>query len=154
MLYHNTRDFRNNNKSEHLHITFLMRLFSFSFYLQTNYSSYQNTLGRCSTGPYSHLNKFPYHSDVSAASQYGYNSWGVWKDSRNLTPSLSYSSSKHNQPNGSNGSIGGTGHHKKSVKSFTILLMTAAFIVMLAVLSVAGLAFYFSTFKSDLSDCK
>lgn len=32
--------------------------------------------------------------------------------------------------------------------------MTAAFIVMLAVLSVAGLAFYFSTFKSDLSDCK
>lgn len=38
------------------------------------------------------------------------------------------------------------------MKSFTIILMTAAFIVVLAVLSVAALAFYFSTFKSD--DCK
>lgn len=118
--------------------SWIIIVFYFLFFLQTNYSSYQNTLGRCSTGPYSHLNKFPYHSDVSLTSQYGYNSWGVWKDSRNLTPSLSYSSSKN----------------KKSVKSFTILLMTAAFIVMLAVLSVAGLAFYFSTFKSDLNECK
>lgn len=32
--------------------------------------------------------------------------------------------------------------------------MSAAFIVVLAVLAVAGLAFYFSTFKSDQTDCK
>lgn len=32
--------------------------------------------------------------------------------------------------------------------------MSAAFIVVLAVLAVAGLAFYFSTFKSDQNDCK
>ena len=111
------------------------------FSFQTNYSSYQNTLRGCSSGLYSHLNKFPFNSDTSN-SQYGYNSWGVWKDPRNLTPSLSYSSKN----NGKNS--------RKSIKSFTILLMTAAFIVMLAVLSVAGLAFYFSTFKADTNDCK
>lgn len=59
----------------------------------------------------------------------------MWRDSRNLTPSSTYSSKS-----------------RSSLKSFTIILMTAAFIVILAVLSVAALAFYFSTFKSD--DCK
>lgn len=59
----------------------------------------------------------------------------MWRDSRNLTPSSTYSSKS-----------------RSSIKSFTIILMTAAFIVILAVLSVAALAFYFSTFKSD--DCK
>lgn len=104
-------------------------------------SSYQNTIGRHSTiGPYSHLTGNPYtangcNNDFSYASQYGYNSWGMWRDSRNLTPSSTYSSKS-----------------RSSLKSFTIILMTAAFIVILAVLSVAALAFYFSTFKSD--DCK
>lgn len=60
--------------------------------------------------------------------------------SRKLAPSVSYSSAGDSQ--------------KTRVKSFTILLMTAAFIVMLAVLSVAGLAFYFSTFKSEFSERK
>lgn len=103
-------------------------------------SSYQNTLGRHSTiGPYSHLTtKYPYQvggNDFSHTSQYGYNSWGMWRDSRNLTPSSTYSSKS-----------------RSSIKSFTIILMTAAFIVLLAVLSVVALAFYFSTFKSD--ECK
>lgn len=104
-------------------------------------SSYQNTIGRHSTiGPYSHLSGNPYtangcNNDFSYTNQYGYNSWGMWRDSRNLTPSSTYSSKS-----------------RSSIKSFTIILMTAAFIVILAVLSVAALAFYFSTFKSD--DCK
>lgn len=118
----------------------IFNLFSF-FYLQQQ-TSYQNTIGRHSTiGPYSHLTGNPYtatngcNNDFSYTSQYGYNSWGMWRDSRNLTPSSTYSSKS-----------------RSSLKSFTIILMTAAFIVILAVLSVAALAFYFSTFKSD--DCK
>lgn len=102
-------------------------------------SSYQNTVGRQSTGPYSHLSaQYPYQmngNDYSHTSQYGYNSWGMWRDSRNLTPSSSF-----------------TTKDRSSFKSFTIILITAAFIVVVAVLSVAALAFYFSTFKSD--DCK
>lgn len=43
---------------------------------------------------------------------------------------------------------------KRSIKSFSIILMTAAFIVVLAVLSVAGLAFYFSTFRNDSDNSK
>lgn len=72
---------------------------------------------------------------------YRYNGWGMMNDigSRKLAPSVSYSSS-------------GDIPRKNRVKSFTILLLTAAFIVMLAVLSVAGLAFYFSTFKSEYSE--
>lgn len=128
-------------------LTVQFRFFCFLFHLiyfikqQAACSSYQNTLGRHSTiGPYSHLSGNPYtangcNNDFSYASQYGYNSWGMWRDSRNLTPSSTYSSKS-----------------RSSLKSFTIILMTAAFIVILAVLSVAGLAFYFSTFKSD--DCK
>lgn len=107
--------------------------------MQTACSSYQNTIGRHSTiGPYSHLTGNQYagtsgcNNDFSYTSQYGYNSWGMWRDSRNLTPSSTYSSKS-----------------RSSLKSFTIILMTAAFIVILAVLSVAALAFYFSTFKSD-----
>ncbi|XP_055299242.1 mucin-2 [Sitodiplosis mosellana] len=107
--------------------------------MQAACSSYQNTLGRHSTiGPYSHLSGNPYtnnagcNNDFSYTNQYGYNSWGMWRDSRNLTPSSTYSSKS-----------------RSSIKSFTIILMTAAFIVILAVLSVAALAFYFSTFKSD-----
>lgn len=89
------------------------------------------------------MNKFTY-PDPSIQSHYGgggggggYNSWGFWPDTRNLTPS-SYASSKSNS----------------KVRSCSIILMTAAFIVILAVLSVAALAFYFSTFKSDLNDCE
>lgn len=117
---------------------------SFIFFLflllqQAACSSYQNTIGRHSTiGPYSHLSGNPYtangcNNDFNYTNQYGaYNSWGMWRDSRNLTPSSTYSSKS-----------------RSSIKSFTIILMTAAFIVILAVLSVAALAFYFSTFKSD-----
>lgn len=32
--------------------------------------------------------------------------------------------------------------------------MSAAFIVLLAVLAVASLAYYFSTFKSDANECE
>jgi hypothetical protein len=95
-------------------------------------------MGRRSTlvGPYQHMNKYSYPTDHSLSSHYGYTSWGLWRDSRNLAPSVN-SNNKH-----------------RSVKSFTVLLMSAAFIVILAVISVAGLAFYFSTFKSDATDCE
>ncbi|EAL39011.3 AGAP009008-PA, partial [Anopheles gambiae str. PEST] len=97
--------------------------------------SYQNTLGRRSTlvGPYTHMSKYSYPTDVSLSSHYGYTSWGLWRDSRNLSSSL-------------------YAKKQKNIKSFSILLMSAAFIVVLAVLCVAGLAFYFSTFKADLSE--
>uniref|UniRef100_A0A182SDL0 SEA domain-containing protein n=1 Tax=Anopheles maculatus TaxID=74869 RepID=A0A182SDL0_9DIPT len=99
------------------------------------YASYQNTLGRRSTlvGPYTHMSKYSYPTDVSLSSHYGYTSWGLWRDSRNLSSSL-------------------YAKKQKNIKSFSILLMSAAFIVVLAVLCVAGLAFYFSTFKADLSE--
>lgn len=82
--------------------------------------------------------------DLSLPSHYGgyysnnSNPHHLWKDSRNLTHS----------------SFGSSTRKKKSLKSFTVLLMTAAFIVMLAVLSVAAMAFYFSTYKSQSNDCK
>lgn len=100
-------------------------------------SSYQNTMGRRSTlvGPYTHMSKYSYPTDVSLSSHYGYTSWGLWRDSRNLSSSMY---TKNN----------------KNVKSFSIILMSAAFIVILAVIAVAGLAFYFSTFKSDSSECE
>lgn len=85
-------------------------------------------------GPYTHMSKYNY-PDASLSSHYGYTSWGLWTDRRNLSPSI-YSKKRIN------------------IRSFSILLMSAAFIVVLAVLSVAGLAFYFSTLKSDPIDCK
>ncbi|XP_059616271.1 mucin-2 [Phlebotomus argentipes] len=101
-----------------------------------DYTSYHNTMGRRSTlNPYTHMtNKYSYPTDHSLSSHYGYNSWGLWRDSANLSLSA-LSSTK-----------------KRGVKSFSIILMTAAFIVVLAVLSVAGLAFYFSTFRSEMDD--
>uniref|UniRef100_A0A182QND1 SEA domain-containing protein n=1 Tax=Anopheles farauti TaxID=69004 RepID=A0A182QND1_9DIPT len=103
--------------------------------MANEYASYQNTLGRRSTlvGPYTHMSKYSYPTDVSLSSHYGYTSWGLWRDSRNLSSSL-------------------YAKKQKNIKSFSILLMSAAFIVVLAVLCVAGLAFYFSTFKTDLSE--
>uniref|UniRef100_A0A182P6W2 SEA domain-containing protein n=1 Tax=Anopheles epiroticus TaxID=199890 RepID=A0A182P6W2_9DIPT len=103
--------------------------------MASEYASYQNTLGRRSTlvGPYTHMSKYSYPTDVSLSSHYGYTSWGLWRDSRNLSSSL-------------------YAKKQKNIKSFSILLMSAAFIVVLAVLCVAGLAFYFSTFKADLSE--
>ncbi|XP_052898113.1 uncharacterized protein LOC128304910 [Anopheles moucheti] len=103
--------------------------------MANEYASYQNTLGRRSTlvGPYTHMSKYSYPTDVSLSSHYGYTSWGLWRDSRNLSSSL-------------------YAKKQKNIKSFSILLMSAAFIVVLAVLCVAGLAFYFSTFKADLSE--
>lgn len=88
-------------------------------------------------GPYtqSPMGKYAYPTDVSLSSHYGYTSWGLWRDTRNLSPSI-YSKKRIN------------------IRSFSILLMSAAFIVVLAVISVAALAFYFSTFKSDSNDCK
>ncbi|XP_037024669.1 cell wall protein DAN4 isoform X1 [Bradysia coprophila] len=106
-------------------------------FLQTNYSSYQNTLGRNSLGPFTQTScSVPYQNDASLHSQYGYNSWGMWKDSRNLTPSSTYSSKSN----------------RRSVRSFTILLMTAVFIVVIAIFGFAALAFYFSTYKADTND--
>ncbi|XP_055682003.1 mucin-2 [Lutzomyia longipalpis] len=102
-----------------------------------DYTSYHNTMGRRSTlNPYTHMtNKYSYPTDHSLSSHYGgYNSWGLWRDSANLSLSA-LSSTK-----------------KRGVRSFSIILMTAAFIVVLAVLSVAGLAFYFSTFRSEMDD--
>lgn len=93
-------------------------------------------------------NKYSYATDLSLSSNshYGYTSWGLYHhrngsgpgtDSRNISPSI-YSHKKR----------------RRNIKSFSILLMSAAMIVVLAVLAVAGLAFYFSTFKSDQNDCK
>uniref|UniRef100_A0A182K7I4 SEA domain-containing protein n=1 Tax=Anopheles christyi TaxID=43041 RepID=A0A182K7I4_9DIPT len=79
------------------------------------------------------MSKYSYPTDVSLSSHYGYTSWGLWRDSRNLSSSL-------------------YAKKQKNIKSFSIILMSAAFIVVLAVLCVAGLAFYFSTFKADLSE--
>ena len=112
-------------------------------FLQGNdYASYQNTMSRRSTlfGAYSqhqpNMTKYSYPpTDVSLSSHYGYTSWGLWRDTGNLSPSI-YSKKRIN------------------IRSFSILIMSAAFIVVLAVLAVAGLAFYFSTFKSDPSECK
>jgi hypothetical protein len=101
--------------------------------------SYQNTMSRRSLfGAYSHqpnMSKYSYPSDVSLSSHYGYTSWGLWRDTGHLSPSI-YSKKRIN------------------IRSFSILIMSAAFIVLLAVLSVVALAFYFSTFKSDANDCK
>lgn len=101
--------------------------------------SYQNTMSRRSLfGAYSHqpnMSKYSYPSDVSLSSHYGYTSWGLWRDTGHLSPSI-YSKKRIN------------------IRSFSILIMSAAFIVLLAVLSVAALAFYFSTFKSDPNECK
>ncbi|CAG9800280.1 unnamed protein product [Chironomus riparius] len=105
------------------------------------YASYHNTMSRRSLfgSHYSHqpniskYNKYSYPSDVSLSSHYGYTSWGLWRDTGHLSPSV-YSKKRIN------------------IRSFSILIMSAAFIVLLAVLSVAGLAFYFSTFKSDSTE--
>lgn len=137
-----------------------MSFFFLLFHTQGNdYSSYHNTLGGHRTGtllphasPSSVYNKYSYATDLSLSSNshYGYTSWGLWRgsgaggpgtDSRNISPSIY---SHHN----------GSKKRRRNIKSFSILLMSAAMIVVLAVLAVAGLAFYFSTFKSDQSDCK
>ncbi|XP_070497384.1 serine-rich adhesin for platelets [Chironomus tepperi] len=104
------------------------------------YASYHNTMSRRSLfgSHYSHQPniskyKYSYPSDVSLSSHYGYTSWGLWRDTGHLSPSV-YSKKRIN------------------IRSFSILIMSAAFIVLLAVLSVAGLAFYFSTFKSDSTE--
>lgn len=120
---------------------FEIYVFVYFVYLQANdYASYQNTMSRRSLfGAYSHqqpnMSKYSYPSDVSLSSHYGYTSWGLWRDTGNLSPSI-YSKKRIN------------------IRSFSILIMSAAFIVLLAVLSVAALAFYFSTFKSDPAECK
>ncbi|XP_055377329.1 uncharacterized protein LOC129609442 [Condylostylus longicornis] len=79
------------------------------------------------------MSKYPYFNDLSSPNQYGYNNWGIWRE-QSLAPSVYSSKSRH------------------EVKSFSIILSTAAFIVILAVISVAGLAFYFGTFKSNLDE--
>ncbi|XP_030375642.1 mucin-5AC [Scaptodrosophila lebanonensis] len=106
--------------------------------MATDYT-YQNTLGRRSQlGAYYHMNKQPsYTNDHSIASQYGYNTWGIWRDGRNIAPST-FSTKTHT-------------HYPKN-RSFSIILTTAAFIVLLAVISIAGLAFYFSSIKATLEE--
>ncbi|EDV38948.1 uncharacterized protein Dana_GF25057 [Drosophila ananassae] len=101
--------------------------------------TYQNTIGRRSQlGAYYHMNKQPsYTNEHSLNSQYGYNTWGIWRDGRNIAPST-FSAKTHTQ-------------YPKN-RSFSIILTTAAFIVLLAVISIAGLAFYFSSIKSTLED--
>lgn len=135
---------------------FLIKNFFILSFQTNDYASWQNTMGRRSTisPPYTYMSKYSYGTDASG--QYGsgggggggggYNSWGFWgrngggmgllPDHRNLSPSASYQKKQ------------------KNIKSFSIILMIAAFIVILAVLSVAGLAFYFSTMKSDVDDCE
>ncbi|XP_068158555.1 mucin-2 [Drosophila tropicalis] len=101
--------------------------------------TYQNTLGRRSQlGAYYHMNKQPTHTnDHSLNGQYGYNTWGIWRDGRNIAPSA-FSTKTHTQC--------------QKNRSFSIILTTAAFIVLLAVISIAGLAFYFSSIKATLED--
>lgn len=84
------------------------------------------------------MNKQPsYTNEHSLNSQYGYNTWGIWRDGRNIAPST-FSTKTH-------------AHYPKN-RSFSIILTTAAFIVLLAVISIAGLAFYFSSIKATLED--
>uniref|UniRef100_A0A336L367 CSON003106 protein n=1 Tax=Culicoides sonorensis TaxID=179676 RepID=A0A336L367_CULSO len=137
--------------------TFSHKNIFFSFQ-GNDYSSYHNTLGHHRAGtllpnasPSSAYNKYSYATDLSLSSNshYGYTSWGLWRggtgtgiggtDSRNISPSIY---SHHNSGK----------KRRRNIKSFSILLMSAAMIVVLAVLAVAGLAFYFSTFRSDQSD--
>ncbi|XP_054743335.1 mucin-2 [Anastrepha obliqua] len=102
----------------------------------SNDYTYQNTLGRRSTlGAYYHMNKQP--SYTNEHSQYGYNAWGIWRDGRNIAPST-FSAKTHT--------------HYQKPRSFSIILTTAVFIVLLAVISIAGLAFYFSSVKANLED--
>uniref|UniRef100_A0A1I8P4T6 SEA domain-containing protein n=1 Tax=Stomoxys calcitrans TaxID=35570 RepID=A0A1I8P4T6_STOCA len=106
----------------------------------SNDYTYQNTLGRRSTlGAYYHMNNQPsYSNDHSLNNQYGYNNtWGIWRDGRNLAPST-FSTKPH--------------QHYQKTRSFSIILTTAAFIVLLAVISIAGLAFYFSSIKGNMED--
>lgn len=130
----------------HLYVLLIIITFSFFVYIldtkANEYASYHNTMSRRSLfgSHYTHQPniskyKYSYPSDVSLSSHYGYTSWGLWRDAGHLSPSV-YSKKRIN------------------IRSFSILIMSAAFIVLLAVLSVAGLAFYFSTFKSDPSECK
>ncbi|XP_017014335.2 proteoglycan 4 [Drosophila takahashii] len=102
--------------------------------------TYQNTVGRRSQlGAYYHMNKQPsYTNEHSLNSQYGYNTWGIWRDGRNIAPSTFSAKTNHTQ-------------YPKN-RSFSIILTTAAFIVLLAVISIAGLAFYFSSIKTNLED--
>lgn len=88
------------------------------------------------------MNKQPsYSTDQSLSSQYGYNTWGVWRDNRNVAPSTFSTKSYHKS-------------RSYNAKSFSIILTTAACIVLLAVISIAGLAFYFSSIKVGLDECK
>ncbi|XP_073822622.1 uncharacterized protein [Musca autumnalis] len=106
----------------------------------SNDYTYQNTLGRRSTlGAYYHMNNQPsYSTDNLTTTPYGYNSsWGMWRDGRNLAPST-FSAKPH--------------LHYQKTRSFSIILTTAAFIVLLAVISIAGLAFYFSSIKGNMED--
>ncbi|XP_005178067.2 mucin-2 [Musca domestica] len=105
----------------------------------SNDYTYQNTLGRRSTlGAYYHMNNQPSYSTDNLNTQYGYNSsWGIWRDGRNLAPST-FSAKPH--------------LHYQKTRSFSIILTTAAFIVLLAVISIAGLAFYFSSIKGNMED--
>ncbi|XP_053692046.1 mucin-5AC [Sabethes cyaneus] len=106
-----------------------------------DYSTYHNTMGRRSTlmggggggAPYTHMSKYSYPTDMSLSSHYGYTSWGLWRDNRNLSSSM-------------------YGKKQKNFRSVSVLLLSAAFIVVLAILCVVGLAFYLSAFKSDLSE--
>ncbi|XP_055547723.1 mucin-2 [Wyeomyia smithii] len=106
--------------------------------MAADYSTYHNTMGRRSTlmgggAPYTHMNKYSYPTDMSLSSHYGYTSWGLWRDNRNLSSSM-------------------YGKKQKNFRSVSVLLLSAAFIVVLAILCVVGLAFYLSAFKSDLSE--
>ncbi|XP_049302708.1 mucin-2 [Bactrocera dorsalis] len=105
----------------------------------SNDYTYQNTLGRRSTlGAYYHMNKQPsYTNEHSLNSQYSYNAWGIWRDGRNIAPST-FSAKTHT--------------HYQKPRSFSIILTTAVFIVLLAVISIAGLAFYFSSVKANMED--
>lgn len=110
--------------------------------MQSNDYTYQNTIGRRSTlGAYYHMNKQPsYTNDYSQNSTYGgYNAWGMWRDTRNIAPST-FSAKTYN--------------HYQKTRSFSIIITTAAFIVLLAVISIAGLAFYFSSIKANMEDRK
>ncbi|XP_067621076.1 uncharacterized protein [Eurosta solidaginis] len=84
------------------------------------------------------MNKQPsFTNEHSVNSQYGYNAWGMWRDGRNIAPST-FSAKTHT--------------HYQKPRSFSIILTTAVFIVLLAVISIAGLAFYFSSVKANLED--
>lgn len=115
------------------------------FTQSTNFG-YQNTLGRrTNLGAYYHMSsaqQLPYNksNEHTLSGRYGINNtWNMWHDGRSMAPSV-FSAKPY--------------IHRQKTRSFSIILTTAAFIVLLAIICIAAFSFYFTSVKSGLEDCK